>query len=265
MPGPSSTAIFYVFLIAPGFVAVATTVSLAAVERDYSRFTRLVWSVVLSILIDSIAVLLYQEFVGPIQSFNQMSNLLFNPGIQVQYIFFMLFLSVFIGIGGALFILFNTTDRARQFLQRRHEIAVNPRQPWANFNRDTQWVRIKTSDDQTFLGLVAEWSRANRPKELKIIRPHILEKVEGEKVYNEVGAKSMLFLEDDIQRVFMISDDRKSSLLERIPVIGSRLFDSSEEDKEGEKSGEEQPANESDTTASDETDDPETESEVEGT
>ena len=216
MPNPSGTAVFYVFLVAPGFLAVATTITLAAVEREHSRFTLLVWSLVLSIVIDAISVFVFQSLVRPIRSFNQMSGLLFSPGIQVDYIFLVLILSVLIGGVGAVFILLSIPDRARQLLQSQADVVVNPRQPWANFIRETQWVRVKTSDDATFMGLISEWSRANRQKELRIEQPRILDVEEESPDFKPVGGESMLFLEDDIERVVMLTKDQRPSLLDRL-------------------------------------------------
>lgn len=234
MAGPSGTAIFYVFLIAPGFVAVATTITLAAIEREHSRFTLLVWSLILSIVIDALSVLIYQSLVRPIRSFNQMYNLLFDPGIQVEYIFFVLALSIIIGGIGAGFILLNIPDRTRQLVQSKADIVVNPRQPWANFIRETGWVRVKTADDATFAGLVSEWSRANRQKELKIEQPYILEVDQEPPEFVPVGGESMLFLEEDIDRVVMLTEDNRSSFREWLPLIGSENAHSGEE-KDGDK------------------------------
>ena len=232
MASPSGTAIFYVFLIAPGFVAVVTATTLAAVEREHSRFTLLVWSLVLSIVIDGISIFTYQSLMEPIRSLDQMHSLLFNPGIQVLYIFLVLALSLVIGTIGAGFILFSVTDRARQLLQSKADIVVNPRQPWANFIRETGWVRVKTADDATFAGLVSEWSRANRQKELRVEKPHILNVEDGQEEFVLVGGKSMLFLEKDIDRVVMLTEDERPSIRERIGLTGDEENDSNEDERE---------------------------------
>lgn len=236
MASPSGTAIFYVFLIAPGFVAVATTISLAAVERQHSRFTLLVWSLILSIIIDALAVFAYQSLVGPIRSFNQMYALLFNPGIQVGYIFLVLVLSMVVGGLGAGFVLLSIPERARQLAQSKANIVVNPRQPWANFIRDTGWVRVKTADHATYAGLVSEWSRANRQRELRIEQPNILTtNDDGKQEFVPADGESMLFLETDIDRVVMLTKDERASLLDRLRSTnnGSGNPDESEgEDKD---------------------------------
>ena len=239
MASPSGTAIFYVFLIAPGFVAVATTISLAAIERQHSRFTLLVWSLVLSIIIDALAVFAYQSLLRPIRSFDQMYNLLFNPGVQVVYIFLVLALSMVIGGLGAGFVLLSIPERARQLVQSKANIVVNPRQPWANFIRDTGWVRVKTADHATYAGLVSEWSRANRQKELRIEQPHILTtNDDGEQEFVPADGEGILFLEKDIDRVVMLTKDERASLLARLRSTNDGDADPDENEGEDEDEGE---------------------------
>ena len=210
----ASTVAFYAVLVAPGFVAVATIINLASIEREHSRFTLLVWSLVLSVVIDAISAYIYQFFKGSIQSYNELPGLLFEPGFQVEYIFYVLLLSLFIGLLGTIFVLFEVSERVRRRLQRRFKITVNPRQPWANFVRDTHSIRVKTSDDQLYEGLVEEWSRANRPKELIIFDPQWYDPDKQD--YVPVGGESMLFLGDDIDRLVMRESDSQLSLLGRL-------------------------------------------------
>lgn len=161
-----------------------------------------------------------------------MASLLFDPGIRIEYIFFVLLLSVLIGSIGAVFLLLSIPERARQLLQSRANVVVNPRQPWANFIRETHSVRIKTSDDQTYEGLVSEWSRADRQKELRVADPYILD--EEEETYKPVGGKSMLFLEDDIDRLVMREIDRHPSILQRLPLLGSNDSGNEQQDTDSE-------------------------------
>ena len=257
MAGPSGTAIFYVFLIAPGFVAVATTISLAAIEREHSRFTLLVWSVVLSIIIDALTVFIYQSLVKPIRSFDEMYSLLFNPGIQVDYIFFVLALSLIIGTFGAGFLLLGIPDRARQLVQSRSDIVVNPRQPWTNFIRGTGWIRVKTSDNATYAGVVSEWSRANRQNELRIDDPHILTVTDdGKQDFEPADGESMLFLENDIDRVTMLTKDERASLREKIASFRSQ---DENEDAKSEQIGSEETSERKEIAADDDEREPENE------
>jgi len=95
LPG---NAIFYAVLIAPGFVAVMTAVSLAAIEDDIKQFVLLVWSLVSSLLIDALFIGAYQIFVEPITSFSQFQGILFDPAFRIGNILVIFAVSLFVGV-----------------------------------------------------------------------------------------------------------------------------------------------------------------------
>ncbi|WP_207587190.1 DUF6338 family protein [Halomontanus rarus] len=217
MPVPSDTAIFYAVFIAPGFIAVMTVISLAAIEDDYSSFVLLVWSLVASLVIDTVFLAVYQWRVSPIESFDELPEILFDPHFQALYVLGILFSSVLVGIVAAVGILLDVPGWFRRMLQAKSSIQVNPRQPWANFMRGAGWVRIKTQDDQLFMGTVSEWSRAGRSKELWIENPQRYNSrtQEFEPVDAERDA-GMLFLEKDIDRTVMVTEDGRLSFWKRV-------------------------------------------------
>lgn len=206
--------IFYAVLIAPGFIAVMTAISLAAIEHDYSSFVLLVWSLVLSLIIDTGFLTVYQSLNSEITSFDQLTGLLFEPYFRVDYIGLILLFSILLGIVGAIGILVDIPGRLRRLLQALAYIKYNPRQPWANFMQDTGSVRIKTTDDQLFAGEVIEWSRAGREKEVRIADPYRYNEDIHE--YEPVGREDMLFLEKDIDRLLMRTEFQRPSLRERL-------------------------------------------------
>jgi len=214
MPLIPSDAIFYVVLIAPGFVAVMTAVSLAAIENEISQFVLLVWSLVSSILIDSVFLEAYQTLEGPIESFDALRSLFFTPFFRADLILMILGLSVVIGVVYAVGILADLPGRLRTGIQSAAHIKYNPRQPWENFMKGARSIRVKTSDDELYAGDVVEWSRAGKPKEVRVEDPHrfSLEKED----YESAGGDSMLFLEEDIDRVMLREEDERPSILQRI-------------------------------------------------
>lgn len=227
MPIPSDSAIFYAVFIAPGFIAVMTVISLAAIEDDHSAFVLLVWSLVASLVIDTTFLATYQWRVEPIESFNQLSGILFDPYLQTWYILSILFSSFLVGVGASILLLLDVPGWIRRRLQSWSNIRVNPRQPWANFMHDAGWVRFKTTDNQYFMGKVSEWSRAGRPKQVWVVRPHRyntnLEK------YEEVDVDrpaEMLFLEKDIDRIVMLTRDELPSLRVRVRTWINKEFES---------------------------------------
>lgn len=208
MPLDGGNLIFYAVLIAPGFIAVMTTVRLAALEDEIPSFVLLVWSLVLSLVIDTLFLSLYQWWHGPVTSYEQMSGILFDPFFRVDYILGIFSLSLLIGVLGALGVIVDVPGRARGVLQSRSRVKYSPHQPWANFMDDAVSVRVKTSDDQLYIGTVTEWSRAGRPKELRIKEPFRYNKnISDFESVAETGKEEMLFLEKDIDRIVLLTHD----------------------------------------------------------
>jgi hypothetical protein len=205
MASPSGTIAFYAVLVAPGFVAVMTAISLSAIEDDLSQFVLLVWSLVSSIFIDTVFLAVYQLFSGPITGFNALPALLFTPFFRYDYIAYIFGFSIIVGFIYSGGILLDLQGRARKRLQKKSRITYNPRQPWQNFMRDAGSIRIKTQDDELYTGDVGEYSRAGRNREVRIQNPHRYDpSIHG---YEPVGREDMLFMDDDIDRVLMRSLD----------------------------------------------------------
>jgi hypothetical protein len=211
LPG---NAIFYAVLIAPGFVAVMTAVSLAAIEDDIKQFVLLVWSLVSSLLIDSLFVGTYQLFVEPITSFSQFQGILFDPAFRIVYILVIFAVSLFVGVLYAAAILIDLPGILRGIIQAKMQVSYSRCQPWENYLKHADQVMVKTSDDQLFIGDVSGWSRANRQKELRITDPHRYN--EREQEFEPVGGTEQLFLNDDIQRITVLKTDQLLSIRERV-------------------------------------------------
>jgi len=211
LPG---NAIFYAVLIAPGFVAVMTAVSLAAIEDDIKQFVLLVWSLVSSLLIDALFIGVYQILVEPITSFSQFQGILFDPAFRIGYILIIFAVSLFVGLLYAAAILIDFPGILRGILQAKMQVSYSRRQPWEEYLKHADQVMVKTSDNQTYIGDVSGWSRANRQKELRITNPHRYN--ENIKDFEPVGGPEQLFLNDDIQRITVRKTDQILSIRERV-------------------------------------------------
>ncbi|EMA54990.1 DUF6338 family protein [Halococcus thailandensis] len=209
MPSPSGTIAFYAVLVAPGFVAVMTAISLAALEDDHSQFVLLVWSLVSSLLIDTVFLAIYQHFNDPITAFTELPSVLFTPAFRYDYIACIFGFSVLVGIIYSGGILLDLQGRLRRVLQLQSNITYNPRQPWQNFMRDAGSIRIKTQDNELYTGDVAEYSRAGRDREVRVQNPQRYDS--GTHGYEPVGREDMLFMDDDIDRVLMRSEDSEKA------------------------------------------------------
>lgn len=211
---PIDTILFYAVFVAPGFVSVMTVISLAAIERDYSGFVLLVWSLVGSLVIDTLFISYYQWRNTTIESFSQFTGILFDPHFQVSYVLGILGFSVFVGVIASIGILVDVPGRMRRTLQAKSKIRVNPRQPWSNFIRDTRVLRIITNHGEIYRGFVSEWSRAGRPKEVRLANVQRLD--QDDQKYISLNQTEMLFLEKDIDRLLMLEEECHSSVRVRV-------------------------------------------------
>lgn len=217
MPVPFDTAVLYAVFVAPGFIAVMTVISLAAIEDDHSSFVLLVWSLVVSLVIDTAFLAVYQWRVEPVESFAALPEILFTPAFRADYVVGILVASFGVGVVVSIGILLDVPGGLRRLLQTKSSIKLNPRQPWANFMRNAEWVRIKTADDQLFMGVVSEWSRAERSKEVWVRRPQRYNAEIGEfEPVDTENASEMLFLEKDIERMMMVTRDALPPLRDRV-------------------------------------------------
>lgn len=238
MPLDGGNLIFYAVLIAPGFIAVMTTVRLAALENQIPSFVLLIWSLVLSLLIDTVFLAAYQWWHGAVTSYQDLSGILFDPFFRADYILLIFGLSVVVGVIGAAGVMAAVPERIRRAMQSPSRVKYNPRQPWANFMDDAWSVRIKTSDDQLYVGTVTEWSRAGRPKELRVQEPYRYNSDIGDfEPVLESGNEEMLFFEKDIDRLVLLTHDLFPTRWERLKawLLGRELEDWSEDVEGGAK------------------------------
>ena len=212
MAALSGTILFYTVLIAPGFIAVMTAITLAAVEDRPSRFVLLVACLVSSLLIDTLAVAAYQTLIGKISGPGQLGGVFFNPGFRWEYVLILVGVSLVLGVIYAWLLNTGVPDMARSALQSGDHITYNPRQPWTNTLHEAGRVRVKTSDNQLFVGDIVEWSRADRSNQLRIADPwRYNEKIDDfeEMSTEEDQGPEMLFLEEDIERIFVLESDEQ--------------------------------------------------------
>ena len=212
MPIGDGDLILWAVLVAPGFIAVMTAVRLAALEHEIPSFVLLVWSLVVSMFINAMFLWAYQLVHGGVSSFAEVDGILFEPYFRVDYIMYIFGFSLFLGMLGAAGIIVDAPGRARGVLQAKSRVKYSPRQPWGNFMDDTVSLRIKASDENFFVGTVVEWSRAGRPKEVRIKDPHWFNPEKGEyEMVGKTGNEEMLFLEKDIDRLMLRTHDVRPS------------------------------------------------------
>lgn len=212
-----SDPVFYTIFVAPGFITVMTAISLASVEDEIPSFVILIWSLVSSLVIDTVFLAFYQWWYGGITSFDAMTGIFFLPYFRTDLIFAILLGSFSLGLIYTGAILGNLPGHIRMLIQRKARITYNPRQPWENFMSLAGSVLVKTNDDQLYSGRVVQWSRATKPKELWIDdlsrydkERDELEPFGGETAESGPGSDAV-FLEDNIDRVVIWEKSTRKS------------------------------------------------------
>lgn len=235
-----SSIVFYAVLVAPGFVSVMTTVSLSAIEDDLKQFVLLVWSLVTSLVIDTVFLSIYQYRNGPLTSLDELSNVFFQPQFRADYVAAILGFSILVGIVYSAGILADLPGKLRRVLQWKMDSTYSPAQPWEQFMESSGRIRIKTSDDQLYAGDVIGWSRAERPREVRIADPYRYYNQSDDVGYEPVGGYEMIFFDDNIDRILKKTEDNRQSWYQRtitrlrsLRVGRSQARDDSEDDQQG--------------------------------
>lgn len=198
MPLPKNV-LLYAVLIAPGFVSVMAAISLAAIEDEKSEFVILVWSMVSSVIIDTTVFGVYQWIYEPFSNFSDLTNFFFTPHFRTDLIGLIFIFSIFVGVLYSIIILVDLPEILRNIIQSKLSTKYNPNQPWENFMEDANSIFIKTTEGELFYGGVKEWSRAGRPREVRIFAPERYN--EAKKDFEPIGRGEMLFLDDAIERI----------------------------------------------------------------
>jgi len=197
-----------------------TAISLSAIENEIKQFVLLVWCLVTSLVIDTVFLMVYQWRNGPVTDIGELSNVFFQPQFRVDYVATIFGFSVLVGLVYSFAILADFPGKLRAVMQMWMDSSYTPEQPWEQFMENAGKIRIKTNDDELYSGDVVGWSRAQRPREVRVMNPQRYYNQGGEREddigFEPVGGTEMLFLDEDIDRVVMLTEDGRLSRLQRL-------------------------------------------------
>jgi hypothetical protein len=220
MQTPPGSAAFYVVLIAPGFVAVMTAISLAAIEDEIKQFVLLIWSLVLSLIIDTFLITVYDWLVAPVTSINQLRQILFEPSFRADCVAIVLATSVVVGMIYAAGVLVDVPGVIRKKFQSKMQVKYSTSQPWEEILKEADQVKVNTTDDQIFVGHVVGWSRAGREKELRL--KHVEGYNPNKREMEDLHGDELFLQGSNIQRITVLRQYRFFSIRERISNTISR-------------------------------------------
>lgn len=192
----------WALLVAPGFLAVVFAFNLASIETVPSDLQLLIWSLISSIIVDTSFVAVIQpRLTEPITSQSDISAIFFTPNFRADYVILLIILAGILGFVYSVILINEYPRSIREKLQVHKDIRSHPVQPWESFLREAGAIRIKTSDNELYSGLLNRWSTSNKPNELVITHPYRYNSDSEE--YEEVGGKAILFLGEDIDRILV--------------------------------------------------------------
>lgn len=187
-------------LIAPGFIAVFVAITIGVIEREVSNGRILIVSFVSSIVVDTLFLIvasLCGESVGTPYAFQQ---IIFTSGFSPEYIGLLLLLSVSLGFVYSLTIILDLHGQVRKLMWSFSDRDRFPWQPWDGMMQDSFAVQVTTSDDEVVKGFLHEYSRAERPRQLRLKNPQWF----GRTDWNPPKETDVLLLQDDIDRISVL-------------------------------------------------------------
>jgi hypothetical protein len=196
-----------IFVIAPGFVATILAMSLSAVEKNLSNGRVLTISLVSSLVIDSLFLTIVQSLTtrsitGP----NTVTDIFFTPNFQPEYPLLLIVLSLLLGIVYSIGLILNLHGRTRELLwdkiRRQDGRSRDPWQPWEGTLRDAGLVKVLTSNGDVIAGKVYEFSRVNKPRQLRLFEPEVWDSDESK--FEESSDEYVLLFEEDIERLYVL-------------------------------------------------------------
>ncbi|RJS96280.1 DUF6338 family protein [Halococcus sp. IIIV-5B] len=192
--------ILSLLLIAPGFIAFFVAVTIGAVESEVSNGRVLIVSLVSSILVDTL-FLTIADFAG--ESVNDpyaFQEIIFGSNFSPKYVALLIGLSLLLGLFYSISIILDLQGKARTLMWSLSDKNRFPWQPWEGMMQDSAVVQVQTSDEELVKGFLHEYSRAERPRQLRLKTPQWF----GEQEWNPPEETDVLLLEDDISRISVL-------------------------------------------------------------
>ncbi|WP_410766422.1 DUF6338 family protein [Haloferax sp. DFSO60] len=190
-------------LVAPGFISTLIAINLGVVERKISETRLLGVSLVSSLIIDTVFIELYQRTGGSVTSLSGTQTIFFTPQFRGDLVLGLLAGSVVLGLLYAIALTYDIPKRIRRGIWSRNHYSRHHRQPWEGALENAHEVNVITSDRELVNGILSEYSRVEKERQLVLQDPSWLDRQSGNLVKS--GEKSVVLLEDDIQRLTIIT------------------------------------------------------------
>lgn len=190
-------------LIVPGFISTFIAINLGVVERRVPETRLIFFSLVSSLLIDTVFIAVYQWAGGSVTSLSGTQSIFFTPQFRADLVLGLLAGSVGLGLAYAVGLTYDIPKRIRRRLWSRNHYSRHHRQPWEGALENAHEVNVITSDREMVNGILTEYSRVEKERQLVLQDPSWLDQSTGQLVNKD--EQSVVLLEDDIQRLTIIT------------------------------------------------------------
>lgn len=212
-------AVLASIILIPGFLCVYLPYKIFSIKIKYTNLELTLISLIISIIIFYITLVSYQflHYIIPSifdYSFKiseiTISRLIENTGFSFL---FLLYIIIFILIG----IFFISKDRLRKVRKwlTGIDIILSPEEYILNFalrkhaSKTDGFVIVETKNDELFFGFIKQWTKDQKDYELLLECPQKYDNEEDD--YTKIeGIDSIIFLKDDIRRIYLASSNNAS-------------------------------------------------------
>lgn len=193
-------------VVAPGFIAVYTSIILGGVEESLSDGRILGASIAVTFLVDTLFFWIYTIFIGEISTPTDAVSLFFRNGFRPWLILLLVIISIVVGVIGAIVIAADSGYLLREkVIQKYFDIYSHPHQPWEGALREAEVIRVFTPDEW-YQGFLYEWSKSGKERQLSIADPARWEKKDS--AWESMDLDQLLLFEDKIEQVEIVTTVR---------------------------------------------------------
>lgn len=220
MPITAETLTLAALLIAPGVIAVLIGITLGVVEQEVDRDLLYLTSFVSSIGIDLVFIWIVQLTGGRISSREELEATFFgSTHFHIEKAVLLFALSCGFGLLYAIGLTYNLADTGRRTLARFTSHRRNPWQPWVGGLRDAKVVQVTLNDaDETeVVGLLNEYSRAEKERQLVLHKPQF-------DFEEEPNREKVILTDDEFRHVQVRSTRQRKGPKYRFYIVGKSFL-----------------------------------------
>lgn len=190
-------------IVVPGFISTHTAISLGVVRTEMSSWRLLIVSLSSSVFVDAVFIAIAQLLGQSVRGPNEVESLFFNPNFQPFAVFGLLFLSILVGVIGAVMLAANWHTSAREAIWKRFgdDRHRNPLEPWEGVLDEANRIQILTSDGAILVGQLYKYSDDGKEKQIAVKNP---EWNMGD-CFEDSNSEIELVLEEDIMSISVLT------------------------------------------------------------